>query len=50
MKLPEHPITRGVKPFKINDEWYYHMRFREEMEGVTPILTDLPPDATLTAA
>ncbi|MBM3848143.1 MAG: ThuA domain-containing protein, partial [Verrucomicrobia bacterium] len=20
--LPNHPITRGVKPFKINDEWY----------------------------
>jgi hypothetical protein len=24
------------------------MRFREELEGVTPILTDLPPDSTLT--
>jgi type 1 glutamine amidotransferase len=45
--LPEHPITRGVEPFEINDEWYYHMRFRPEMEGVTPILTDLPPDSTL---
>ena len=29
--FPEHPITRGVKPFEINDEWYYHMRFRPEM-------------------
>lgn len=46
-ELPKHPITRGVKPFKINDEWYYHMRFREEMQGVTPILTDLPPETTL---
>jgi len=45
--LPTHPITRGVKPFKINDEWYYHMRFREGMKGVTPILTDLPPKTTL---
>jgi type 1 glutamine amidotransferase len=45
-KLPEHPITRGVKPFKIRDEWYYHMRFREGMKGVTPILTAIPPDAT----
>ncbi len=33
--LPQHPITRGVKPFKIEDEWYYHMRFREDMKGVT---------------
>lgn len=44
--LPKHPVTRGVKPFKINDEWYYHMRFREEMRGVTPILTAVPPDRT----
>ena len=44
--LPEHPITRGVQPFKIEDEWYYHMRFREDMKGVTPILTAVPPDGT----
>lgn len=47
-QLPDHPITRGVKPFQINDEWYYHMRFRPQMEGVTPILSDLPPDESLT--
>jgi type 1 glutamine amidotransferase len=46
-KLPEHPITRGVRPFEINDEWYYHMRFREGMQGVTPILTALPPAESL---
>lgn len=45
--LPDHPITRGVKPFKINDEWYYHMRFAEDMKGVTPILSALPPMETL---
>jgi putative membrane-bound dehydrogenase-like protein len=45
--LPEHPITRGVAPFEVNDEWYYHMRFVEGMEGVTPILTDMPPRDTL---
>jgi type 1 glutamine amidotransferase len=44
--LPNHPITRGVKPFKISDEWYYHMRFVENMAGVTPILTAVPPDST----
>jgi type 1 glutamine amidotransferase len=44
--LPQHPITQGVKPFKIEDEWYYHMRFREDMQGVTPILTAVPPDST----
>ena len=46
-KLPDHPTTRGVKPFSTNDEWYYHMRFREKMDGVTPILTDLPPKESL---
>ncbi len=46
-KFPKHEITRGVGPFSINDEWYYHMRFRDKMQGVTPILTDLPPAATL---
>ncbi|RMG35415.1 MAG: hypothetical protein D6725_12580, partial [Planctomycetota bacterium] len=41
------PITNGVRPFAINDEWYYHMRFREGLEGITPILSDLPPASTL---
>ena len=45
--LPEHAITNGVSPFKINDEWYYHMRFVPEMKNVTPILTALPPRETL---
>ena len=44
--FPNHPTTRGVKPFKIRDEWYYHMRFRDGMKGVTPILTAVPPDGT----
>lgn len=46
-RLPDHPISRGVRPFAINDEWYYHMRFRPGMEGVSPILTALPPMSTL---
>ena len=23
-----HPVTRGVKPFRANDEWYFKIRFR----------------------
>ena len=46
-KLPKHPITRGVKPFKANDEWYFHMRFAPGMKGVTPILSDVAPAATM---
>jgi hypothetical protein len=44
--FPDHPAARGLKPFTMNDEWYYHMRFRENMEGVTPILSAVPPDDT----
>jgi type 1 glutamine amidotransferase len=41
--LPEHPITRGVQPFALQDEWYFNIRFKPELEGVTPILKALPP-------
>jgi type 1 glutamine amidotransferase len=44
--LPDHPITRGVKPFQLRDEWYFHMRFPENMKGVTPILTAVPDAGT----
>jgi type 1 glutamine amidotransferase len=46
-KLPNHPVARGVKPFTINDEWYFNMRFRDGMKGVTPILTAIPPQSTM---
>jgi len=42
--FPKHPIARGVKPFSCRDEWYMHMRFREGMKGVTPILVAKPSD------
>ncbi len=45
--LPEHPATRGVKPFVANDEWYFHMRFQPDMKGVTPLLSAVPPEATM---
>lgn len=47
-ELPSHPVTSGIEPFSIHDEWYYHMRFADGMENVTPILTDLPPDESIT--
>ena len=46
-ELPDHPVTRGVNPFSSQDEWYYHMRFRDNMQGVTPILSAIPPESTL---
>lgn len=44
--LPEHPITRGVNPFKANDEWYFHMRFNPSRK-VTPILSAVAPPETM---
>lgn len=44
--LADHPVTRGVKPFGLREEFYYHMRFRE---GVIPLLSALPPVSTLGA-
>jgi type 1 glutamine amidotransferase len=48
--LPKHPITRGVSPFTLRDEWYYGMRWIDDMKGVTPILQAVPPDNTRTTA
>ncbi len=49
-KLPRHPVTNGVQPFSLKDEWYYHMRFADNMKNVTPILTAIPPASTLDRA
>jgi len=47
-EFPNHPVSRGLKPFAINDEWYYHMRFvpPSDTTRLTEILVCVPPDAT----
>ncbi|MBL9155073.1 MAG: NPCBM/NEW2 domain-containing protein [Verrucomicrobiales bacterium] len=45
--FPDHPAARGIKPFVIDDEWYFHMRFVEGLKGVTPILSAVAPDSTM---
>ena len=45
-RFPDHPAAHGLQPFRVTDEWYYHMRFREGMQGVTPILEAVPPEST----
>lgn len=52
--FPKHPITRGVKPFTVKDEWYFNMRFINDVAGneaatlgdikFTPILVAAPGD------
>ncbi len=46
-EFPKHPAAAGLKPFTSDDEWYFHMRFRPEMEGITPILSAHPPAKTM---
>jgi len=46
-KFPNHPVTRGVKPFSNHDEWYFNMRWKDDpalMKRKTPILTATPSD------
>ena len=45
--FPNHPIARGVKPFVLKDEWYFNLKFRNGMKGVTPILAAVPPAETM---
>jgi hypothetical protein len=52
--FPDHPITRGVQPFKVKDEWYFNMRFVDDLPGFQaakpdglkfqPILVSAPSD------
>lgn len=54
-QFPDHPITRGVQPFQVRDEWYFNMRFAADIPGnkattagdlkFQPILVATPPDA-----
>jgi hypothetical protein len=41
---PNHAINNGVKPFSINDEWYFNIRFPQKTDGVSYILKATPPD------
>ncbi len=45
--FPDHPAANGIKPFEVDDEWYFHMRFRGNMENITPILSAKAPASTM---
>jgi hypothetical protein len=45
--LPDHAVARGVRPFSTRDEWYFHLRFRDAMKGITPVLSAVPPATTM---
>jgi type 1 glutamine amidotransferase len=35
---PKHPITAGIKPFTVRDEFYYRLKFTDANSGFQPIL------------
>jgi type 1 glutamine amidotransferase len=35
----DHPISRGLKPFKMREEFYYNIRFKPKDETLKPIWT-----------
>ena len=41
--FPEHPVCRGVTPFKLDDGWLTKLRFVPEKKGITPILRTTSP-------
>ncbi len=48
--FPEHPITRGVGPFRTRDEWCFDIQFADPTRSATgaviePILVTVPSDA-----
>jgi type 1 glutamine amidotransferase len=46
-EFPNHPITRGVRPFATHDEWYFSMRWTPDEAAksrITPILVATPSD------
>jgi type 1 glutamine amidotransferase len=39
----DHPIARGVKPFSLQEEFYYKVKFRDQDTRVKPIIVTRPP-------
>lgn len=51
---PEHPILRGVKPFRMQEEFYYNLRFSPSDKALKPLwvvpgLAGREPDGNIVA-
>lgn len=38
VEFPNHPVTRGVTPWKINDGWLNAIQFVDQRQGITPLV------------
>ena len=50
LPLPEHPVSRGVGPIRLLDEWYCHLRFNRSEGRITSLLVAVPNAETLKRA
>ncbi|HKI31255.1 MAG TPA: ThuA domain-containing protein [Gemmataceae bacterium] len=41
---PKHPVSRGLKPFELREEFYYNMRLAPAERSLSPILSATLPD------
>jgi type 1 glutamine amidotransferase len=49
--FPDHPICRGVTPFKIDDGWLTKLRFTADAKQITPLMrTSNPKDKAAPSA
>jgi type 1 glutamine amidotransferase len=39
LATPDHPIARGVKPFRMKEEFYYNIRFVDGDKSIIPLLS-----------
>jgi type 1 glutamine amidotransferase len=44
LATPKHPVSRGLKPFELREEFYYNMRLAPAGRGLSPILSVAIPD------
>lgn len=49
-QFPDHPTTRGVTPFTIDDGWLFKLRWVNERTRVTPVLRTVSPKTGATVA
>ncbi len=47
-EFPNHPITRGVTPFSIDDGYLWKLDFVPGRTGVTPLMSAIGPTDTTT--
>lgn len=38
VQVVDHPITAGIKDFKVREEFYYHLKFARPAEKIQPLL------------